>query len=462
MTVVGKSNESKSLDEACPAFTTGCPFAESTSKAVASQCPFFAEGCPFKNVHEVHDLYTSLETSMPESHLKTGTDIRAKVLSMFKYIHEASSKKKEEMGRCPVFSTTCPFKTIMVNGRPLMDELEIRTWAIFVDENDSSVSPSGHLAEDLKYGTKKSHREAENVHFIREFIKGRIQKDVYKVMVAMMYYIYEALEEMLRHAANDAVISCLHFPDELERFESLQRDLAYYYGDNWQEVMPPPSKATKEYVARLYFIGRNQPALLVAHAYTRYMGDLSGGQILKRTAIKAMGLDGTNGTAFYDFQNITSSHKVFKDKYRQALNSLTISDDVGEKLVQEANVAFLLNMKVFEELDVLSGFNTEEQQIADAVLRRRQERQAEPEVDTTSRSGGVCPFAKMIGQPGIQEFAMKYHGDDLNAEEFAQLKAQVDAIAAAKRASWLKTFVVPFTVLSLAVAIGFVQFVSSA
>lgn len=32
----------------------------------------------------------------------------------------------------------------------------------------------------------------------------------------------------------------------------------------------------QKYVERIHYIGQNEPELLVAHAYTRYMGDLSG------------------------------------------------------------------------------------------------------------------------------------------------------------------------------------------
>ncbi|KAF0699388.1 Aste57867_10049 [Aphanomyces stellatus] len=448
--------EPKSVEENCPAFTAGCPFAAKEQVDHVAQCPFFAEGCPFKGINDVHKLYTSLEASIPESHQKDGTDIKSKVLSMFKFIHEASAKKKEDMGTCPMFATTCPFKTIMVNGRPLVDELEVRSWAFFVDEDKCPASTPGHLAEDLKYGTKKSHKEAENVHFVREFIKGRINKDVYKVMVAMLYYVYSELEAQMRDAAakNDPIFTPLHFPAELERKESLEQDLIYYYGTNWKDAMPKPTKATTEYIERLRFVGGNQPALLVAHAYTRYMGDLSGGQILKRTAIKAMHLQDGHGTSFYDFDNITTSHKLFKDKYRHALNGLDISDGISVQLVQEANVAFLLNMKVFEELDVLSGFNTEEQQQAEALVRRRQGMTDAATNDEEAKSGSVCPFAKMIGQPGIKELAMKYHGDDLSAEEFAQLKAEVSAIQAAERAQWLKQYALSTAIVAIAIAVG--------
>merc|ERR1711957_1127365 len=61
------------------------------------------------------------------------------------------------------------------------------------------------------------------------------------------------------------------------------------------------------------------------------------------------------GLAFYDFPLLRGSVIAFKDRYRQALNDLEFDDDIVEAVVQEANVAFLLNMRLFEELDVIGS-----------------------------------------------------------------------------------------------------------
>ena len=193
---------------------------------------------------------------------------------MIKKLHEISVSKTETVGECPVFSTSCPFKTLMTNGKPLIDELEFRTWGVFNEEKEGSKSPTSEsvkLAEELKQGTRKSHKEAENVHFVREFLKGRINKDVYKVMVAMLYYVYQQLEESMRNAAakKDPIYTPLHFPQELDRTESLAQDLKYYYGEKWGKNIPKPTKGTEEYLARLKYIGEEEPSVLVAHAYTR-------------------------------------------------------------------------------------------------------------------------------------------------------------------------------------------------
>ena len=90
--------------------------------------------------------------------------------------------------------------------------------------------------------------------------------------------------------------------------------------------------------------------MLVGHHYTRYIGDLSGGQILKKIAKKALNLEGENGLNFYEFKLI-DDEKEFKKSYSEILNNLPIDQHVADKIVEEANEAFLYNMKMFKELE---------------------------------------------------------------------------------------------------------------
>jgi heme oxygenase len=80
------------------------------------------------------------------------------------------------------------------------------------------------------------------------------------------------------------------------------------------------------------------------------LGDLSGGQILKKIAQTAMNLSDGVGTAFYEFAAIPDE-KAFKNKYRQAMNDLPADEATIERIVDEANDAFGMNMKMFQELE---------------------------------------------------------------------------------------------------------------
>jgi heme oxygenase len=207
---------------------------------------------------------------------------------------------------------------------------------------------SVNLATQLREGTKKSHTMAENVGFIKCFLKGTVEKTSYRKLAGNLYFVYSAMEEEMERHRNHPILSKLYFP-ELNRKQSLEQDLYYYYGSNWKEEVKP-SEAAKAYVSRIREVSNTQPELLIAHLYTRYLGDLSGGQILKGIAQKAMNLQDGQGTQFYEFNDI-SDEKAFKVNYRQQMDSVDIDQDMATRIVDEANDAFGMNMKMFNELE---------------------------------------------------------------------------------------------------------------
>nr|YP_009510866.1 heme oxygenase [Gracilaria gracilis]AXI96539.1 heme oxygenase [Gracilaria gracilis] len=207
---------------------------------------------------------------------------------------------------------------------------------------------STNLAQQLREGTTKSHSMAENVSFVKSFLGGVVDKKSYRKLLANLFFVYTALEEEIEKNKTHFAVQSIYFP-ELNRTSSLKQDLEYYYGSNWAGQICI-SSATKIYVDRIRNISINQPELLIAHAYTRYMGDLSGGQILKRIAQTAMNLSNDEGTAFYNFHNIKDDKK-FKMIYRHALDNAPIDQMQIKEIIAEANIAFNLNMKVFQELN---------------------------------------------------------------------------------------------------------------
>jgi heme oxygenase (biliverdin-producing, ferredoxin) len=207
---------------------------------------------------------------------------------------------------------------------------------------------SSNLASKLRVGTKKAHTMAENVGFVKCFLKGVVEKNSYRKLVANFYFIYSAMEEEMEKHSQHPIVSKINFT-QLNRKHSLEQDLSYYFGANWREDIKL-SSAGEAYVQRIREISATEPELLIAHSYTRYLGDLSGGQILKNIAVTAMNLSEGQGTAFYEFADITDE-KAFKAKYRQTLDELPIDDSTGDRIVDEANAAFGMNMKMFQELE---------------------------------------------------------------------------------------------------------------
>jgi heme oxygenase len=156
------------------------------------------------------------------------------------------------------------------------------------------------------------------------------------------------MEEVIEANKEHPFIQPIYFP-ELNRRESLEKDLSYYYGNNWKNEISL-SDATRVYVDRIKKVGAEKPELLVAHAYTRYLGDLSGGQLLKKIAQRAMNLTSGEGLAFYEFDSIKDEQE-FKQNYKKAMDSLPLTESLSEQIVAEANLSFTMNMKMFQELE---------------------------------------------------------------------------------------------------------------
>lgn len=226
------------------------------------------------------------------------------------------------------------------------------------------------LSEALKEATKEVHTRAENAEFMRNFQKGQVTREGFKLVMASLYHIYKALEEEIERNKANPVYAPLYFPEELHRRVALEQDLTFWYGPRWQDAIPF-THATRRYAQRLHEVGREQPELLVAHAYTRYLGDLSGGQVLKKIAQKALDLPSSGeGLAFFTFPNIDSATK-FKQLYRSRMNSLEMTPEVKGRVIEEAKTAFLLNIELFEELQELLPRDAEDRSPSQPGLRRR-------------------------------------------------------------------------------------------
>ncbi|XP_066519728.1 heme oxygenase-like [Hoplias malabaricus] len=207
------------------------------------------------------------------------------------------------------------------------------------------------LSEQIKAATRESHVLAENTQLMLAYQRGQVTLPQYKLLLCSLYKIYEALEEELdRNCSHDAVAP-IYFPQELSRLDSIRKDLEHFYGQNWREQLVVPA-ATLRYAQRLREIGQKNPEYLVSHAYTRYLGDLSGGQVLGRITQKSLGLKDGVGLAFFSFPAV-SSPNLFKQLYRSRMNSIELTPEQREAVLQEAIRAFNFNIQVFDGLQAM-------------------------------------------------------------------------------------------------------------
>ncbi|CAK6960352.1 heme oxygenase 1a [Scomber scombrus] len=221
----------------------------------------------------------------------------------------------------------------------------------------NAEEPGSDLSEQIKLATKDTHIRAENTQLMLSYQKGQITLPQYKVLLCSLYEIYVALEEEMDRNSSHPAVAPIYFPQELARVESLESDLEYFFGSDWRKRVIVPA-ATHRYVQRLRQVGKENPGLLVAHAYTRYLGDLSGGQVLGKITQKSLGLSSKEGLAFFSFPGVTSPNR-FKQLYRSRMNSIELNDKEKRAMLEEAVASFEFNIQVFDDLQKMLSVTTD-------------------------------------------------------------------------------------------------------
>jgi heme oxygenase len=205
------------------------------------------------------------------------------------------------------------------------------------------------LSVALRQGTKAVHDAAETAPYVQQLLAGALPLTAFTALVAQNYAIYTALESAAERWRDDPVAGPFVF-DELTRVPHLQADLKQLLGDEWADTAAQLRlPATDRYVGRIHDAATAWPGAFIAHHYVRYLGDLSGGQIIKAKVTRIYGKDGHRSTGFYTFDRIQRI-KPFRDRYRQLLDQVPLSPKQQREVVVEAVTAFELNRAVFAEL----------------------------------------------------------------------------------------------------------------
>ncbi|WP_419995179.1 heme oxygenase (biliverdin-producing) [Streptomyces boninensis] len=198
----------------------------------------------------------------------------------------------------------------------------------------------------LRTESHEQHTEAETSTFMSDLLGGRLGVDAYARYTEQLWHVYSALEGASDQLADDPVAGPFIQP-ELARVPELERDLDFV-APGWRGTAPLP--ATQAYADRIAECAAKWPAGYVAHHYTRYLGDLSGGQIIRGTAEKTWGFERKgDGVRFYVFEQI-GNPAAYKRSYRELLDRLPLDELEQRRVVDECKRAFALNTAMFHDL----------------------------------------------------------------------------------------------------------------
>jgi heme oxygenase len=202
------------------------------------------------------------------------------------------------------------------------------------------------FSQALRDRTRSDHSSSEGAGFMTDLMTGKGSRDDYIALVAQHYFIYAAIESAATSMRDDEV-ACRFISDSLTRLPAIEQDLAFLLGDDWRDQIAP-LPTTQRYVARIEEVAHTWCGGFVAHHYTRYLGDLSGGQIIRTLMQRQFGFE-TNGVGFYLFDQIAKPRE-FKDRYREQLDNAGWDDDECQRVIDEVVLAYKFNTDLFSDL----------------------------------------------------------------------------------------------------------------
>jgi heme oxygenase len=201
------------------------------------------------------------------------------------------------------------------------------------------------LSVRLRAETRAAHDAAQRSGFLGSLAAGRLPFAAYADLAAQHWFVYEALELAASAMAHDPVAGAFVAP-ELNRLPAIESDLTFLYGRGWEyriEALP----ATTTYCTRLREVAFAGAPGFIAHHYTRYLADLSGGQYLGPAIARAYRLS-ADGHRFFVFEGVDPYG--FKARYRQMLDALNWPRSQERIFMGEVGEAYRLNIGLLTEL----------------------------------------------------------------------------------------------------------------
>lgn len=201
------------------------------------------------------------------------------------------------------------------------------------------------LATQLRESSMQAHKNAEGASFVKKLFKGECSNESYAQYLWALREVYSVLENLLNQHQDQKQIKPVYYT-ELFRTAALETDL-----QQWSQELKPASpalqKAVQNYQNRLTQVAQEKPYLLVSHSYVRFLGDLSGGQMLGKVLNARW--PGHPGLNFYqyDFSDFTER----KNQYRAQLDLIGVeAPQLVSEICEEAVHAFELNEGLFSAL----------------------------------------------------------------------------------------------------------------
>ncbi|RSH95090.1 hypothetical protein EHS25_000176 [Saitozyma podzolica] len=298
----------------------------------------------------------------------------------------------------PAEEVSIPAIIAALSGVPsLKDDPTVTVDDLELPEDLDFANPVSVL---LREGTRRAHVQAEHSAGAAALLSGRLELEDYVRWMAVLWRVYDALELALAEHSTHPVLAAFYDPSLLSRANPIAKDILYLL-----TILPPFAAKDADLSSSPIPSAEPFPPFpslrLLAHAYVRYLGDLSGGQVIGARIKKAYGLEGQDGTAFYRFDEGSAGQGEIKAETKKRMAEIKdwfrrgMDEGVGEdkalkaRLVKEANLAFALNTHLF------------------SLIRPPTESSALVTVDSTSGSLVAADVFKRPEYAGLRYFEIR-------------------------------------------------------
>ncbi|AZT98151.1 heme oxygenase (biliverdin-producing) [Brevibacterium aurantiacum] len=208
----------------------------------------------------------------------------------------------------------------------------------------------------LKASTATIHDEVEHTSFMVDLMEGRLDVRAYSLLLRQYALIYAALETKTQEFADDPIVAPF-YDSALFRTQRIHSDLEKLgstiagqrpdatspnLGESGSMVMA----SAEDYADHLNRLTR--PEQLIAHHYTRYLGDLSGGQAIGALMGRHYSVP-AEALTMWDFAEVGKT-KPYKDAYRGRLDEIAATGGDEQLVIDETMTAFVLNGRLLAEL----------------------------------------------------------------------------------------------------------------
>tara|TARA_Y100001973_G_C5208232_1_gene343293 strand:+ start:114 stop:692 length:579 start_codon:yes stop_codon:yes gene_type:complete len=181
----------------------------------------------------------------------------------------------------------------------------------------------------LKEATWEHHKRAEEQPFVGMMFGGKLHPKSYAIFLYNQIQQYDVLEDT---ASKNDVLTGL---EDINRYPGLVKDFQELWGEYGGEAeIPPTLETTNEFTKYILEIDKDPSSdskqkRLMAHIYTRHMGDLMGGQMLAKKV--------PGSSAMYEFAN--------PDKLKGAIRA-----KLDDSMADEVRVAYKFATSTFKEM----------------------------------------------------------------------------------------------------------------